>query len=220
MPTGAVLDRMCLSNDGSKALGGVPKGCAMAWIGPPGRGKTRMMLVALCRVVATGTKVGLVVAGGGFHDADGIGREDLCSRLTKIGMVATELAEDAVRTRVLENVYVLENQHHKGRAWDGAAEKHRYLMEKEKIESAGFDSLNMLAPTKHLTADNLSALKTYNHERGVTAACIGQTMGTGMPVGGEALMHTADAMLLIEEMALTGKDMAALWRGPTASFVR
>ncbi len=71
----------------------------------------------------------------------------------------------------------------------------------------------MLDPSKNKTADNLSALKTYNHEKGVTCLTIGQIRDTGMPVGGEALIHTADAVFLIEEMGLTSKDMAALWGG-------
>ena len=71
----------------------------------------------------------------------------------------------------------------------------------------------MLDPSKTKTADNLSALKTYNHEKGVTCLTIGQIRDTGMPVGGEALIHTADAVFLLEEMGLTSKEMAALWGG-------
>ncbi len=36
------------------------------------------------------------------------------------------------------------------------------------------DSLNMLDPTRNRTADNLSALKTYNHEKGLTCLCLGR----------------------------------------------
>jgi hypothetical protein len=71
----------------------------------------------------------------------------------------------------------------------------------------------MLDPTKNRTADNLSALKTYNHEHGITCICIGQIRDTGMPVGGEALQHTADAVFLIEEMSLGSKEIAELWGG-------
>jgi hypothetical protein len=71
----------------------------------------------------------------------------------------------------------------------------------------------MLDPTKNRTADNLSALKTYNHEKGITCICIGQIRDTGMPVGGEALMHTADVVFLIEEMGLGSKEQAELWGG-------
>jgi hypothetical protein len=75
------------------------------------------------------------------------------------------------------------------------------------------DSLNMLDPQKNRTADNLSALKTYNHAHGVTCLCIGQIRDTGMPVGGEALMHTADAVYLVEEMSLGSKEIAEFWGG-------
>jgi hypothetical protein len=34
-----------------------------------------------------------------------------------------------------------------------------------------------------------------------------------MPVGGEALMHTADAVFLIEELSLGSKEMAEFWGG-------
>lgn len=71
----------------------------------------------------------------------------------------------------------------------------------------------MLDPSRNRTADNLSALKTYNHEHGVTCVCIGQIRDTGAPAGGEALQHTADAVFLIEEMTLTSKEMAEEWGG-------
>jgi hypothetical protein len=86
-------------------------------------------------------------------------------------------------------------------------------VEKEKIRFVVIDSLNMLDPSKNRTADNLSALKTYNHEKGITCICIGQIRDTGMPVGGEALMHTADVVFLIEEMSLGSKEIADFWGG-------
>ncbi len=212
--TGSVLDHLCLTADAAHALGGIPKGCTMALVGPPGRGKTRTMLAALCLVAASGHRVGLVVAEEGFHDSEESGRDDLCSRMVKIGMTVTGITDEATfRAQVLDNIYVLESQYHKGQSWDDFIGKYRYLVEKASIEFVVIDSLNMLDPTKHRTADNLSALKTYNHEQGVTCVCIGQIKDTGMPVGGEALMHTADAVFLIEEMGLTSKDMAAKWGG-------
>src|SRR5262249_58947900 len=86
-------------------------------------------------------------------------------------------------------------------------------VERENIKFVVIDSLNMLDPTKNRTADNLSALKTYNHEKGITCICIGQIRDTGQPVGGEALMHTADVVFLIEEMSLGSKEQAELWGG-------
>jgi KaiC/GvpD/RAD55 family RecA-like ATPase len=213
VPLGSVLDLLCLTEDGAHALGGVPKGCTIALAGPPGKGKTRSALAGLAHVALTGEKVALVVAEEGFHDAEGTGRDDLCSRMTKIGMAATGLDEPAFAERVLANVFVLESQYHKSQTWDDFVGKYRYLVEKERIRFAVIDSLNMLDPTKNRTADNLSALKTYNHEKGITCICIGQIRDTGMPVGGEALMHTADAVFLIEEMGLGSKEQAELWGG-------
>ena len=211
--TGSILDQLCLTADAQHALGGIPKGCTMAFVGPPGKGKTRTALAALAKVAAEGTKVAFVVAEEGFHNAEGSGRDDLCSRLVKIGMQVTGLDEKKFRKKVLENVYVLESQYHKGQTWDDFIARYRYLVEKAEIEFVVIDSLNMLDPTKHRTADNLSALKTYNHEKGVTCLCIGQIKDTGLPVGGEALMHTADAVFLIEEFSLGSKEIAARWGG-------
>jgi KaiC/GvpD/RAD55 family RecA-like ATPase len=213
VPLGSVLDLLCLTEDGQHALGGVPKGCTIALAGPPGKGKTRSALAGLSRVALAGSRVAFVVAEEGFHDQDGSGRDDLCSRMTKIGMAATGLDEGELEKRVLSNVFVLESQYHKSNTWDDFVGKYRYLVEKERLQFVVIDSLNMLDPTKNRTADNLSALKTYNHERGITCICIGQIRDTGMPVGGEALMHTADVVFLIEEMSLGSKEQAELWGG-------
>ena len=213
LPTGSVLDQLVLAEDGS-ALGGLPMGCTMAFVGPPGKGKTRTALAFLARAAAAGKKVALVVAEEGFHDPEGTGRDDLCSRLVKIGMQATGIEDvETFRAEVLERFYVLESQYHKGQTWDDFIGKYRYLVEQASIDLVVIDSLNMLDPSKNRTADNLSALKTYNHEQGVTALCIGQIKDTGLPVGGEALMHTADAVFLIEELGLTSKEMASTWGG-------
>ena len=211
---GSVLDLLCLTEDAKGALGGIPKGCTIAFAGPPGKGKTRTALAGLSRVALCGSRVALVVAEEGFHEEeDTSGRDDLCSRLCKIGMAATGLKEKDFVKKVLENVYVLESQYHKGQSWDDFVTKYRYLVEKEEIDFVVIDSLNTLDPTKNRTADNLSALKTYNHEKGITCLCIGQIRDSGLPVGGEALQHTADAVFLIEELTLGSKEMAAMWGG-------
>src|SRR5580704_9802263 len=67
IPTGSVLDYLCLTEDGKNALGGLPKGCTIAFAGPPGKGKTRTSLGALARVALGGEKVAFVVAEEGFH---------------------------------------------------------------------------------------------------------------------------------------------------------
>lgn len=210
---GSVLDLLCLTEDGSKSLGGVPMGCTMAFAGPPGKGKTRSALAALVNVALAGHKVAFVVAEEGFHSDEDFGRDDLCSRLVKLGMAVSGLKEKAFADKVLANMYVLESQYHKSQTWDDFIHRYRYLVEKEEIDFVVIDSLNMLDPSKQRTADNLAALKTYNHDHGVTCICIGQIRDTGSPVGGEALQHTADAVFLIEELSLTSKEMAEQWGG-------
>ena len=210
---GCVLDHLCLTNDRKNSLGGVPKGCTIALAGPPGKGKTRSSLAGLSKVALTGMPVAFVIAEEGFYNPPEFGRDDLCSRMTKIGMRATGLGEEEFAQKVLSNIFVMQSQYHRGKSWDDFVGKYRYLVEKENIRFVVIDSLNMLDPTRNRTADNLSALKTYNHEKGITCLCIGQIRDTGMPVGGEALMHTADVVYLVEEMSLGSKEIADFWGG-------
>src|SRR6218665_2206654 len=99
VPVGSVLDLLPLTSHPplcppparQPALGGIPKGCTIAFAGPPGRGKTRTSLAGLARVAQRGEKVAFVIAEEGFHDQEGNGRDDLCSRMVKIGMAATGL---------------------------------------------------------------------------------------------------------------------------------
>lgn len=211
---GNVFDYLCLTSDRKNALGGMPMGCTIAVAGPPGKGKTRSMMSGMARVAASGTKVAYVVAEEGFYNDAEAGREDLCSRMVRIGMQATGISDlKKFKEKVLKNMYVLESQYHRGQSWDDFVAKYRYLIEKEGIKFVIVDSLNMLDPSRNRTADNLSALKTYNHEKGITCLCIGQIKDTGGPVGGESLQHTADAVFLIEELGLTSKELAEKWGG-------
>ena len=213
LPVQQVLDVLCLTEDGQNALGGLPKGCTIAFAGPPGQGKTRSALEALARVASSGVKCLFVVAEEGFTDDQDSGRDPLSSRLVKVGMTALGMKEKKFTKDVLSNMLIMQAQYHKGHSWDDFVNRYRYVVEKENVRFVVIDSLNMLDPGKTRTADNLNALKTYNHEKGVTCLTIGQIKDTGMPVGGEALMHTADAVFLLEKMSLTSKDMAEEWGG-------
>ena len=213
LPIHEILDCLCLTENGQYALGGIPKGCTIAFVGPPGQGKTRTAIAALCRVAYSGTRCAFVVAEEGFIDTQNSGRDDLSSRLTKIGMKALGLSEAKFQKTVARNIAVIQSQYHKGHTWDSFVSRYRFLIEKEEVKFVIIDSLNTLDPSKTKTADNLSALKTYNHEKGVSCLTIGQIKDTGMPVGGEALIHTADAVFLLEEISLTSKDMAEFWGG-------
>lgn len=213
LPVHPVLDCLCLTEDGRHALGGIPKGCTIAFVGPPGKGKTRTAISCLCRVAHEGIRCGFVVAEEGFIDEQDSGRDDLSSRLTKIGMQVLSLSEAQFQKKVARNIAVLLSQYHKGHTWDSFVTRYRYMIEKEGIKFVIIDSLNTLDPSKTKTADNLAALKTYNHEKGVTCLTIGQIKDTGMPVGGESLIHTADAVFLLEELGLNSKEMAEFWGG-------
>ena len=79
------------------------------------------------------------------------------------------LNADIIRRSLLDNVYVLESQHHKGQTWGDFVTKHRYLVEQQEIGFVVIDLLNMLDPSRNRTADKLSALNTYSHEK---ASCV------------------------------------------------
>ena len=213
LPAQDVLDRLCLSSDGKTALGGLPEGCTVAFAGPPGKGKTRSMLEAVARVAASGVKSAYVVAEEGFRDTENPGRDDLCSRFAKVAMASTGWDEAEVRKEVLPNVRIILSQYHKGHSWEDFIRRYRHVVEKEGVRFVVVDSLNTLDPSQAKTAENLAVLKTYNHQHGVTCVTIGQIKDSGEPVGGEALMHTADAVFVIEEMSLGSKDQAEFWGG-------
>ena len=185
----------------------------MAFAGPPGKGKTRSMLEALARVAASGIKCAYVVAEEGFRDEEQSGRDDLCSRFAKIALAATGLDEAGLRAKVLPNVLIILAQYHRGHTWDDFIRRYRHVVEHEGVRFVVVDSLNTLDPSKTRTADNLATLKTYNHSHAVTCVTIGQIKDTGEPVGGQPLMHTADAVFLIETIALGSKEMAEFWGG-------
>tara|TARA_R110002072_G_scaffold10259_1_gene47907 strand:- start:836 stop:2152 length:1317 start_codon:yes stop_codon:yes gene_type:complete len=208
-----LLDSLCLSEDGKTSLGGIPVGCTVAFAGPPGQGKTRSMLEGVARAAAAGKKCAYVVAEEGFRDEENPGRDDLCSRFAKIAMTATGMNEAELREKVLPNVLIILSQYHKGHTWDDFIRRYKHVVEEEDVEFVVVDSLNTLDPSRTRTAENLATLKTYNHEHGVTCVTIGQIKDTGEPVGGESLMHTADAVFLLEEMSLGSKDMAEFWGG-------
>ena len=181
IPTGTVLDRMCLTENGEHALGGIPKGCTIAFCGPPGKGKSRTALAAMAEVAANGGKVAYVVAEEGFVDPEDSGRDDLCSRLAKICMTSQGIDEAGFREKIAPNLWVMLSQYHRGHAWSDFVNRYRYLVEKEGINFVVIDSLNTLDPSRNKTADNLATLKTYNHENGITCLTIGQIRDNRRP---------------------------------------
>jgi len=205
-----LLDKLCLTEDGKNALGGVPKGSTITLTGPPGGGKTRSALESLIRVAATGTKCVLVVAEEGFVDDDS-GRDDLRSRIIKLGMKVLDVDEDGFKEKVEANYAVINAQYHRGQTWADFIGAYRYLVEKDGIKFAVIDSITTLDPTNRKTIDNLSALKTYNHGHGVTCLVIGQVKDTGQPAGGKPLQHTSDVVFHIDTISMGSKEIAAKW---------
>ena len=106
---------------------------------------------------------------------------------------------------------VIPNQYHKGKSWEEFIRDYRHSVEELGCKFTIIDSINMLDPSKLNTVDNLNALKTYNHEKGITCVVIGQVKDTGQPQGGEALFHTSEVALHISEISMTSKAQAETW---------
>ncbi|MFX0061357.1 MAG: RAD55 family ATPase [Candidatus Hermodarchaeota archaeon] len=198
-------------NDKGTALGGIPKGTTITLTGPPYTGKTRAGIEMLIRTMMTGEKCGFVVAEEGFYDTTDSGRNDLHSRLIQIGMAITGLDEKSFREKYENQYVVIPAQYHLGRSWSDFVTTYRYVVEDLGATTMIVDSINSLDPSRARTVDNLNALKTYNHQSGVTCIVIGQIRDTGSPAGGEALLHVSEVSIHAYELSMTSKEMAQFW---------
>ncbi|MHA2172724.1 MAG: hypothetical protein ACXAB7_22870, partial [Candidatus Kariarchaeaceae archaeon] len=115
------------------------------------------------------------------------------------------------RDKYDESYIIIPNQYHLGKTWGDFINDYRYAVEELECELTIIDSINMLDPSKLNTVDNLNALKTYNHEKGVTCIVIGQVKDSGVPQGGEALYHSSEVAIHVYEQTMTSKDLAARW---------
>ena len=193
------------------SLNGIPKGCTITLTGPAYSGKTRSALEMMVRAVMKGIKTAYVVAEEGFYDTQGSGRNDLFSRFLQIAEYISGLSEKEFREKYDEMYVVIPAQYHLGKTWADFIKDYRYVVEEMDCKFTIIDSINMLDPSKLNTVDNLNALKTYCHEKGVTSVVIGQVKDTGQPQGGEALFHTSEVALHIYEKSMTSKAEAETW---------
>lgn len=205
-----LYSKLFLKDDGTP-LDGIPKGCTITLTGPAYSGKTRSALEIVARAVSQGIKTCYVVAEEGFYDEQGTGRNDLFSRFLQIATSITGMAEKEFREAYDDSYVVIPNQYHLGKSWAHFIKDYRYAVEELGCELTIIDSINMLDPSKLNTVDNLNALKTYNHEKGITCLVIGQVKDTGQPQGGEALFHTSEVSLHLYEQTMTSKAMAEEW---------
>ncbi len=205
-----LYSKLFLSEDNS-LLGGIPQGCTCTLTGPAYSGKTRSALEMIINAVMSGIKTAYVVAEEGFYDDKDSGRNDLFSRFLKIAETVSGLSEKQFRKKYDDLYIVIPNQYHKGKSWEEFIRDYRYAVEELECKFTIIDSINMLDPSKLNTVDNLNALKTYNHEKGVTCVVIGQVKDTGVPQGGEALFHTSEVALHISKKSMTSKAQAEIW---------
>ena len=53
----------------------------------------------------------------------------------------------------------------------------------------------------------------------MTCNCIGQIKDTGVPQGGEPLMHAADTVFLLETMYIASKEIGAEWGANAKDYI-
>lgn len=192
-------------------LNGLPKGSTITLTGPAYSGKTRSALEMVARAVIQGIKTAYVVAEEGFYDEKGTGRNDLFSRFLQIAVQISGKTEKQFRKKYDDEYVIIPNQYHLGKTWSDFIRDYRYAVEELGCQLTIIDSINALDPSKLNTVDNLNALKTYNHEQGITCIVIGQVKDTGVPQGGEALFHTSEVSIHIYEKSMTSKAEAEKW---------
>jgi hypothetical protein len=195
----------------NELLNGLPMGCTITLTGPAYSGKTRSALEMMINAVMKGIKTAYVVAEEGFFDTKGSGRNDLFSRFLQIAVEITGMSESEFRDKCDDLYVIIPAQYHLGKTWGDFIKDYRYVIEDLGCKFTIIDSINMLDPSKLNTVDNLNALKTYCHEKGVTSVVIGQVKDTGLPQGGEALFHTSEVSLHIYEKSMTSKAEAETW---------
>ncbi|MHA2501705.1 MAG: RAD55 family ATPase [Candidatus Kariarchaeaceae archaeon] len=210
LPVHPLYGKLFTNTDGS-FLGGIPKGCTITLTGPSYTGKTRSALEMVIRAAMEGVKTAYVVAEEGFYDSNESGRNDLFSRFLELGVAITGMTEDAFRKKYDDLYVIIPNQYHLGKTWSDFIKDYRYVVEKLDVEFIVVDSINTLDPSKLNTVENLSSLKTYNHEKGITCLVIGQVKDSGQPQGGEQLFHTSEVSLHLFEMTMTSKALAETW---------
>ena len=198
-------------HEANKMLPGLPKGCTITLTGPAYSGKTRSALEMMVRAVMQGIKTAYVVAEEGFFDTNESGRNDLFSRFLQIAEYVSGMPETEFREKYDDMYVVIPAQYHLGKTWADFIKDYRYVVEEMGCKFTIIDSINMLDPSKLNTVDNLNALKTYCHEKGVTSVVIGQVKDTGQPQGGEALFHSSEVSLHIYEKSMTSKAEAETW---------
>jgi len=202
--------KLFLKMDGG-LLGGIPKGCTITITGPPYIGKTRSAMEMMTRALMKGMKVAYVVAEEGFYDETDSGRNDLFSRFLELASAVSGVTEKQFRSKYDKNYVIIPNQYHLGKTWADFIRDYRYVVEELGIKFILIDSINMLDPSKLNTVENLNALKTYNHSKGVTAVVLGQIKDTGLPQGGEALFHTSEVSIHFFTRSMGSNEEAAKW---------
>ena len=194
-----------------QALNGIPKGCTITLTGPAYSGKTRSALEMIARAVMNNTKTAYVVAEESFSDDKDTGRNSLFSRFLQLASSISGLSVEEFREKYDDNYVVIPNQYHLGKTWGDFIRDYRYAVEELNCTFTIVDSINALDPSKLNTVDNLNALKTYNHDQGITCIVIGQVKDSGLPQGGESLFHTSEVALHISSKSMTSKAEAEKW---------
>jgi len=208
------LDRLFLKRDDpSKSIGGIPSGSTTLLSGGPGTGKSRSGMEAIIIAASRDVRVGYICAEEGYFDAEGSGREDLMSRVGRMGTELLGMTYPEFKKKVEVNMVVLNPTYDLGLNWDDFTKAYNALITRYDCKFIVLDSINALdtSEKQRNLKINLAGLKTFNHKHGVTCLIIGQVDPKGIVRGGFPVVHEVDAHVHIHDVNLTQKGQQADW---------
>lgn len=194
-PTKTFIDDLFLTPE-RKPLRGLPICGQFAVTGLPGSGKSILMEEIAVRVAADGKKVLFATAEDTWKSPTP--RFDLQSRLVQKAQI---LGLDW--GKISKNLFVMDTvAYPELRDWSSFAETYRYIVEKEKIELAIFDSVTVLEAYRGALKYRVMELCRFNQTHGVTGLFVNQrsaeTWDTYDMAGGIGLAHNLDGTIIVD----------------------
>lgn len=195
LPTGTLIDKLFLKVDGT-ALGGLPYGGQFAITGLPGAGKSILMEEIAINVANQGYKVFFLTSEDQWTGKTL--RMDLNSRMQqKAKILGIDWKKIALNLIVLDIVTNSEL-----RTWDTLIRTYRYIVEKEQIELAIFDSVTVLESYRGALKFRVIEIARYNQLHGITGLFVNQRREESWDsyemAGGIGIAHALDGTIIID----------------------
>lgn len=195
IPTKTLLDNLFLDYDGNP-LGGVPIVGQFAITGLPGAGKSILMEEIALHIAAQGKKVLYMTSEDQWFS--NTQRMDLNSRMyQKAKILGYDWNKISPHLVILDSITYSEL-----RKWDILIATYRYIVEKEHIDVAIFDSVTVLESYRGALKFRVMELARYNQVQGVTCFFVNQRRAEMWDsyemAGGIGIPHVLDGTIIID----------------------